>query len=114
MIKWWIAGVAIAMGTSAVIILVNKMIEKQAKEWMQKIHAETPPEPMNVVDDYNGSLFDCPECNLPAEVATYVTMWDPDTGHAATYVVINCPADHDLITVTEDWFVDHVLSKNID
>lgn len=116
MIKWVLVGVAISVTTAGIMLALNHWIEVQSKLWFEHLkEAQTPlAPPMPSEELYTGELFDCPECNLAAEVATHVTMWDPDTGHAASYVVINCPSDHDLITVTEDWFVDHVLSKNSD
>lgn len=116
MIKWLLAGVAISVAGAAIMLALNHWLEVESKKWFEHLQhkSELTPPPMPPEEIYTGELFDCPECNLAAEVATHVTMWDPDTGHAASYVVINCPSDHDLITVTEDWFVDHVLSKNID
>lgn len=111
MIKWYLGMVALMVTSGAIAVIMNILIERQAREMMEALREPSGPEPFDE-EVYTGALFDCPECNLAAEVASHVTLLDPDTGHTSTYVVINCPSDHDLITVTEDWFVDHVLSKN--
>lgn len=82
-------------------------VDKDQDKPAHDMSTMTKVEPQSEISN---TLFDCPQCNMPAEVATYVTMWDPDSEIAMTYVVINCLSDHDLITVTQEWFVDHVLS----
>ncbi|MCA1807416.1 MAG: hypothetical protein LC687_06185 [Actinobacteria bacterium] len=54
------------------------------------------------------TVFDCPECGLPAEVAGMALDIKEDNTATPCYIV-NCFGDHNMIAVTTQWLQENAL-----
>lgn len=60
----------------------------------------------DVYEALRDKIFDCPECNSPAEVAA-VTVFVSDMLHD-TFYIISCIGQHSVFSVEAAWFHDNI------
>lgn len=55
-------------------------------------------------------IFNCPVCEMPAEVRSILTEMQ-DGSDYTNYYVLDCLGEHETAAVTEQWYKENVLDR---